>query len=56
MAGNVRPDGTFLGERGARQPLQSVAGAVSLDGKEAGYLFERGAGNGLFRGKTLWGR
>ena len=34
----------------------TLAGAVSLDGKEAGYLFERGAGSGLFRGKTLWGR
>ncbi|MBK9684458.1 MAG: hypothetical protein IPO59_14675 [Betaproteobacteria bacterium] len=54
MAGDVRADGTF-----AVRDLDSrqyVAGAVSLDGKEAGYLFERGAGAGLFRGKTLWGR
>lgn len=54
MAGDVRSDGTF-----AVRDLESrefVAGAVSLDGKEAGYLFERGAGAGLFRGKTLWGR
>lgn len=54
MAGDVRGDGTFsVRDLGSRQ---SVAGAVSLDGKEAGYLFERGLGSGLFRGKTLWGR
>lgn len=52
MAGDVRADGTFS----LRDGPQSVAGAVSLDGKEAGYLFERGVGNGLFKGKTLWGR
>ena len=54
MAGDVRGDGTFsVRDLDSRQ---SVAGAVSLDGKEAGYLFERGLGSGLFRGKTLWGR
>jgi hypothetical protein len=54
MAGNVRGDGTFsVRDVDSRQ---SVVGAVSLDGKEAGYLFERGLGSGLFRGKTLWGR
>ena len=51
LAGNVRPDGTFS----VRDSGQYVAGAVSLDGKEAGYLFERGVAGGLFRGKTLWG-
>ncbi len=35
---------------------QRVAGAVSLDGKEAGYLFERLAGSGMFKGRTLWGK
>ena len=54
MAGDVRGDGTFsVRDQDSRQ---SVAGAVSLDGKEAGYLFERGLGSGLFRGTTLWGR
>jgi hypothetical protein len=54
IAGDVRPDGTFsVRDLDSRQ---SVAGAVSLDGKEAGYLFERGIGAGLFLGKTLWGR
>ncbi len=52
MAGDVRSDGTFA----VKDVDQRVAGAVTLDGKEAGYLFERGAAGGLFRGKTLWGR
>lgn len=56
MAGNVRPDGTFSLNEGAGSTLQNIAGAVSLNGKETGYLFERGAGNGVFRGITLWGR
>ena len=43
MAGDVRGDGTFsVRDLDTRQ---SVAGAVSLDGKEAGYLFERGLGS-----------
>lgn len=51
-AGGIRPDGIFT----VRDNEQSVAGALSLDGKEAAYLFERStAGSGLFRGKTLWG-
>ena len=51
-AGVVRPDGTFA----VRDPTHHVAGAVSLDGREAGYLFERAVESGLFRGTTLWGR
>ncbi|MDR0781137.1 MAG: FecR domain-containing protein [Pseudomonadales bacterium] len=35
---------------------QIVSGAVSLDGKEAGYLFEKTLENGLLQGLTLWGR
>lgn len=54
LAGDVRSDGTFA-VRDADQK-QFVAGAVSLDRKEAGYLFERGVGGGLFKGRTLWGR
>lgn len=52
MVGDVRKDGTFA----VKDIDQRIAGAVTLDGKEAGYLFERGASGGLFRGKTLWGR
>lgn len=53
VAGDVRADGTFAP---APDNGQKVIGAVTLDGKEAGYLFERGVIGGLFRGKTLWGR
>lgn len=49
--GEVRNNGTFA----VRDSEQLVAGAVSSDGKEAGYLFERSAGGGLFKGRTLWG-
>ena len=52
MGGDVRSDGTFA----VKDVDQRVSGAVSLDGKEAGYLFERYWAGGLFRGKTLWGR
>lgn len=34
----------------------SVAGAVSLDTKQAGYLFTLPSAAGQFRGATLWGR
>lgn len=51
MGGDVRTDGTFA----VRDVDQRIAGAVSFDGKEAGYLFERNWAGGMFRGKTLWG-
>ncbi len=35
---------------------QRVSGAVGFDGREAGYLFERVVGGGLFKGRTLWGK
>lgn len=50
-AGEIRPDGIFS----VRDPSQRVSGAISLNGREAGYLFERNAAGGLFRGITLWG-
>jgi hypothetical protein len=50
-SGAIRADGLFT----VRDSEQYVSGALSLDGKEAGYLFERSAGGGLFRGRTLWG-
>jgi hypothetical protein len=49
--GIVRSNGTFA----VRDSEQLVAGVVSSDGKEAGYLFERGAAGGWFKGRTLWG-
>ena len=51
-AGTVLTDGKF----GAKDAEQKVTGALALDGSEAGYLFERNANGGLFKGKTLWGR
>jgi hypothetical protein len=52
VAGGIRPDGIFT----VRDSSQFVSGALSLDGKEAGYLFERQTDGGVFRGRTLWGR
>ncbi|NRF66801.1 FecR domain-containing protein [Aquincola sp. S2] len=49
--GIVRSNGTFA----VRDSEQLVAGVVSTDGKEAGYLFERSAAGGWFKGRTLWG-
>ena len=41
----------------SRNPGQVMAGAVSLDGAEAGYFFEKTLQNGgLIEGITLWGR
>ncbi len=44
-------DGGFLR---AIEETQRVAGAVSLDGSEAGYLFERQLESGAISGLTLW--
>ncbi len=51
-AGAVRDDGVFV----AREAGGRVAGAVSLDGKEAGYLFDKLTAQGLLTGTTLWTR
>lgn len=50
--------GGQLGNNGifaVRDSEQVVAGAVSSNGNEAAYLFQRGFGGGLFKGRTLWG-
>ena len=44
-------DGGFFNSRG---PTQQISGSVSLDGSEAGYLFEQQLGNGKVEGVTLW--
>ena len=44
-------DGGFLR---AIEETQRVAGAVSYDGAEAGYLFEKQLENGIVSGLTLW--
>lgn len=51
-AGFVRDDGIF----NLRIPNQSLAGATALDGKSAGYFFEKAAAGGTLSGITLWGR
>lgn len=52
MGGDIRSNGTF----NVVDADQRLGGAVSLNGQEAGYWFERNVVGGLFRGKTLWGR
>lgn len=51
-SGTIRDDGIFAttGSDG------KVSGAVTFDGKEAGYLFERSAAGGVFQGLTRWMR
>jgi hypothetical protein len=49
--------GIFLGKSGAEaNPSSSLAGAISLDARQAGYLFKTQLGRGTFVGATLWGR
>lgn len=51
-SGNVQSNGLL-------QTLNSnatVTGALTLDGKEAGYTFSKTLGSGLLYGATLWGR
>lgn len=51
-SGTVANDGVFTSQAGNA----NVAGALSLDAKEAGYLFEKATPSGALRGLTLWGR
>lgn len=51
-SGTIRDDGIFI----SRSNTQSVAGATALDGKSAGYLFEKAAAGGTLSGITLWSR
>jgi len=49
--------GIFLGRSGPEvAPTSSLAGAISLDARQAGYLFKTQVGRGSFVGATLWGR
>jgi len=52
VAGSVRDDGIF----GVRAPDGLVAGALTVDGKEAGFFFERPVSGGSFVGATRWVR
>jgi hypothetical protein len=51
-SGFIRSDGIFV----SRTADQAIAGAAALDGKTAGYLFEKATPAGALTGITLWGR
>lgn len=51
-AGKVRDDGVFV----ALPVNGRVAGAVSFDGTQAGYLFDKALPQGTLTGTTLWKR
>jgi hypothetical protein len=50
--GNVSSQGLFIGQ----QAGQNLAGALSMDGREAGYQFSKALPTGDLSGITLWGR
>ena len=50
--GIIKSNGVLLGQGGNAY----TAGALSLDGKEAGYFFEKTLAAGQLTGLTLWGR
>jgi hypothetical protein len=50
--GKVNNEGVFVGTT----PTDRVAGALTRDGREAGYLFSKDVSAGTFRGITLGGR
>jgi hypothetical protein len=52
-AGFIRSDGVFF-DRSVDG--QAIAGAAALDGKSAGYFFEKSVGAGSLSGITLWSR
>lgn len=52
VKGRVNEEGVFVGTNATDR----VAGALTRDGKEAGYLFSKDVAAGTFRGITLWGR
>jgi hypothetical protein len=61
ISGSINPhDGIFLGssatQAGQYNPSSSLAGAITLDGRQAGYLFRTQIGRGTFTGATLWGK
>jgi hypothetical protein len=58
QSGNINSGtGIFLGRSGPEaNPTSTLAGAISLDARQAGYLFKTQIGRGTFVGATLWGR
>ena len=57
QAGTINPStGIFLGKSADPANSSSLAGAISLDARQAGYLFKNQISRGSFVGATLWGR
>jgi hypothetical protein len=52
VKGKINDEGVFVGTTATDR----VAGALSRDGTEAGYLFNKDVAAGTFRGITLWKR
>jgi hypothetical protein len=52
-SGYIHGDGIFYDRT---VPGQAIAGAAALDGKSAGYFFEKAIGAGTLSGITLWSR
>jgi hypothetical protein len=53
LAGSVTSKGFLLARSSDSQ--QSLAGALTLDGREAGYFFNVATAQGSYQGITLWG-
>ena len=64
QSGSINPNtGVFLGGTAAgnassanNTSTSSLAGAIALDARQAGYLFKNPISRGAFVGATLWGR
>ena len=64
QSGSINPNtGVFLGGAAAANAssannasTSSLAGAIALDARQAGYLFKNQISRGAFVGATLWGR
>jgi hypothetical protein len=57
QTGTINPStGIFLGKSADPANASSLAGAISLDARQAGYLFKNQISRGSFVGATLWGR
>lgn len=56
VAGKINEEGVFVGTNLGPKTIERVAGALALDGTEAGYLFSKDVDAGTFKGITLWNR
>lgn len=56
VGGKINEEGVFVGTNAGPKVIERVAGALTRDGTEAGYLFSKDVAAGTFRGITLWKR